>query len=211
MARPAQYNCNEVLWKATLLFWEKGYRAVSIADLVQATGLQPGSLYGRFGSKEGLFLECIEHYQQMSERFRAEHAKGSSPLARLRSFHDAMVEMATNDDEQRGCFVVNASLECDATDRQIKETVRGCMERGEAWIKRQLDDAVAEGELRGETDTALLAGCFSSSFYGYRVMSRAGDQRERLPAIAAITFDSIIDPWRPEAATGNILTTDGHG
>ncbi len=198
MARPAQYNCNEVLWKATLLFWEKGYRAVSISDLVQATGLQPGSLYGRFGSKEGLFLECIDHYQTMADRIRDQHLEAPSPLARLRSFYDAMVDQAASEDGERGCFIVNASLECEASETAIRTKVQDCMVRGEAWIRQQLDDAVAEGELQGTTDTALLAGCLSSSFYGFRVISRAGDGRERLPHIAATTFESLIGPWRTE-------------
>ena len=199
MARPAQYNCNEVLWKATLLFWEKGYRAVSISDLVKATGLQPGSLYGRFGSKEGLFMECLDHYEAMADRLRDEHLAAPTPLARLRSFYDAMVDQAASAEGERGCFVVNASLECEAGETAIREKVQHCMVRGEAWIRRQLDDAIAAGELQDVADTALLAGCLCSSFYGFRVIARAGEGRERLPAIAAATFESFIGPWRAEA------------
>ena len=46
------------------LFWEQGYGKTSIGDLVDATGLQPGSLYAAFGNKKGLFLAVIEHYNQ---------------------------------------------------------------------------------------------------------------------------------------------------
>ena len=198
MARPAQYNCNEVLWQATLLFWEKGYRAVSVADLVKATGLQPGSLYGRFGSKEGLFLECLEHYSAMADELRGAHADLASPLARLRSFYDAMVDDARSMDGQRGCLVVNASLECGPGEERVRAKVQDCMLQGEAWIQTQLDAAVAAGELRLETNTTVLAGCLSSSLYGYRVMARAQSGREKLRAVADASFDSQVGPWLAE-------------
>ncbi len=38
------------------VFWRKGYEATSIDDLVQATGINRASMYGTFGSKEGLLL-----------------------------------------------------------------------------------------------------------------------------------------------------------
>ena len=43
-------------------FWEHGYAATSITQLVDATHLQPGSLYAAFDSKQGLFLAVLDHY-----------------------------------------------------------------------------------------------------------------------------------------------------
>ncbi|MGW2329269.1 TetR/AcrR family transcriptional regulator [Streptomyces sp. NPDC001700] len=51
-----------VLEAAMLLFWEQGYEATSLAQLRETTGLSSASLYGAFGSKEGLFEKAVEHY-----------------------------------------------------------------------------------------------------------------------------------------------------
>ena len=64
MPRPCEYDRETVVEQATALFWEQGYGKTSIGDLVDATGLQPGSLYAAFGNKKGLFLAVIEHYNQ---------------------------------------------------------------------------------------------------------------------------------------------------
>ncbi len=200
MARPASYNCHDVLRAATLLFWEKGYRAVSIADLVKVTGLQPGSLYGRFGNKEGLFMECLEHYSAMADELRSAYDEAASPLGRLRSFYDAMVDQATSPAGEQGCFLVNAALECGPGEERLRTKVQDCMVRGEAWFLKQLTAAVEAGELRPEADPALVAGCLVNAFYGYRVLARAQEGRERLRAIADATFASLVGPWMTEPA-----------
>ena len=60
MARPVEYNREEVVEKAMQTFWKKGYHATSMADLVEATGLNPGSIYAAFKSKENFFITTID-------------------------------------------------------------------------------------------------------------------------------------------------------
>jgi hypothetical protein len=51
-----------LLDKAVAVFWAKGYEATSMQDLVDAMGIQRGSLYATFGSKQQLFLQSLERY-----------------------------------------------------------------------------------------------------------------------------------------------------
>ncbi|MEK8143741.1 TetR/AcrR family transcriptional regulator [Streptomyces sp. M10(2022)] len=60
--RPRTFDLEAVLEAAMLLFWEQGYEATSLTQLREATGLSSASLYGAFGSKEGLFEKAVEHY-----------------------------------------------------------------------------------------------------------------------------------------------------
>ena len=96
--------------------------------------------------------------------------------------------------------MVNASLECAADDTAIKAKVRTCMQRGELWLKSQLDEAKTVGELSADTDTAQLAACLMGSLFGFRVMSRAQEGSEKIRSVAAMTFDSLISPWQQVAA-----------
>ena len=54
MARPKDYDRDDVLISARDLFWEQGYEATSITELEERTGLNRSSLYREFGSKYGL-------------------------------------------------------------------------------------------------------------------------------------------------------------
>ena len=60
MARPRNFNEEDVVDSAARVFGRLGYAACSIDDLVEATGLQRGSLYKVFGSKRGLFEQVLQ-------------------------------------------------------------------------------------------------------------------------------------------------------
>lgn len=59
MARPRNFDEDVVVTQAADVFGRLGYNAASIDDLVAATGLQRGSLYKAFGSKQNLFQRAL--------------------------------------------------------------------------------------------------------------------------------------------------------
>ncbi|ADV84368.1 TetR/AcrR family transcriptional regulator [Terriglobus saanensis] len=65
MARTKEFDQEEALDAAMHLFWEHGYEATSIQELVEATGVQRQSLYDTFGSKHELFLQSLMRYQSL--------------------------------------------------------------------------------------------------------------------------------------------------
>ena len=59
MARPRNFDEGVVVAQAAAVFGRLGFNAASIDDLVAATGLQRGSLYKAFGSKQNLFQQAL--------------------------------------------------------------------------------------------------------------------------------------------------------
>ncbi len=66
MARPREFDRDEVLDKAIEVFWTQGYDGTSVQDLVDAMGIQRGSLYAAFGDKHQLFLEALDRYENVA-------------------------------------------------------------------------------------------------------------------------------------------------
>src|SRR5660397_104795 len=66
MARPVEYDLQEVLDRAMEIFWEKGYQGVSMSQLVAYTGLNRGTMYSLFKDKEGLFRDTLDNYYAKS-------------------------------------------------------------------------------------------------------------------------------------------------
>ena len=62
MARPREFDMDQALDAAMSTFWAQGYEATSMTDLVEATGLQKGSLYKAFDDKHDLFMKSLSRY-----------------------------------------------------------------------------------------------------------------------------------------------------
>ncbi len=65
MPRQKQFDPDRALGNAMELFWEKGYEATSVQDLVDRMGINRFSMYDTFGSKHQLFMSAINRYQEV--------------------------------------------------------------------------------------------------------------------------------------------------
>ena len=70
--RPKVFDRDAALDKAMTLFWQHGYEATSLSDLVEATGAKAPTLYAEFTNKEGLFRAVLDRY---ISRFAAKHER----------------------------------------------------------------------------------------------------------------------------------------
>ena len=105
MARPIEYNKEEVLNNAMMVFWEKGFEATSMKDLVEATGMTTRSMYNVFESKNGLFKACLEWYYERGTKKRVERLHAEDGLTAIRNF---VLYVASNGSEN-GCLYVNTA------------------------------------------------------------------------------------------------------
>ena len=72
---------------AAALFAEKGYHGTSIKDLARAIGLQKGSLYHYFNSKEELLFRLLDEYvTEALDNIEAICALEIAPVEKLRRF-----------------------------------------------------------------------------------------------------------------------------
>ncbi|MDQ0470260.1 TetR/AcrR family transcriptional regulator [Labrys wisconsinensis] len=69
------------------LIFERGYEGMTLRDLAQAVGLQPGSLYNHIATKQALLFELVsEHMRTLTDALDAALAGVEGPLARLDAF-----------------------------------------------------------------------------------------------------------------------------
>jgi TetR/AcrR family transcriptional repressor of nem operon len=184
MARPAQFEREEVLEKAMQAFWDHGYRATSMADLVEATELKPGSLYAAFRSKEGLFLAALDHYAQHSVARLEQALTGArSPLQGIRGYFRQLAKDVATHHGRRGCLLVNTVLELSRQDDVVRKRVNHHLGTIEALLRRTLEVAQARGELAADRDPAALATFLLSNIWGLRVLAGTAPARTRTEAV----------------------------
>ncbi len=95
------------------VFWRQGYGATSVQDLVEATGVQRGSLYGAFGDKHGLLLEALDAYaEQPFQRLDQLLRESEEPVDAIRQFiRLAGIDSRDMESASRGCLMGNTCAE----------------------------------------------------------------------------------------------------
>ncbi|MDE2423023.1 MAG: TetR/AcrR family transcriptional regulator [Betaproteobacteria bacterium] len=183
MGRHAQFKRQDVVDKAAKTFWDLGFYATRMTDLIEATQLQPGSLYAAFNSKDELFLECVHSYgQQLVANTEALLSQYSPKKAIIEYFQYLAGEVCTNS-APHGCLLVNSLLELSRLDDKVKQAVEQYIDQMEQHFKKTINEAIALGEIKPSQDPQELATTLMVSMWGIRVLCETSEGRNKVPGV----------------------------
>ena len=181
MARFKEFDPDEVLQKALELFWERGYEATSMTDLVEHLGIARASIYATFGGKRDLYVKAFERYVQVRDPGIVEMLSQPGPaLPAVRALIESYVETSLSDQRRRGCMVVNAAAEGMSRDPQMARRIEASWDVLETALTSSLTRARAQGEIPQDKDPHSLARFLLVLLQGIRVLGRAHPEPGRL-------------------------------
>lgn len=195
--RPRSFDRAAALEKATRLFWERGYEGTSIADLTNAMGINPPSLYAAFSDKRTLFQEVVENYGATFGAFMGaalrEEATAYKAFARM--LREAAVTY-TDPSHPAGCLVISAATNVPAAHQDVQDALRRQRNQNLDLFEARLRAAVAEGELPPDVDTRALAVFYAAVIQGMSQQARDGVSRAHLRAVAELALSAWPGPTR---------------
>ncbi|MVN90965.1 TetR/AcrR family transcriptional regulator [Mucilaginibacter aquatilis] len=192
MARSKDFDENEVLCKAMQLFWQKGYNATSMQDLVDTLGISRSSLYDTYTDKHTLFLKTLESYQ-LSGAAKIQNiiTSGKSARETIRN----LLELATNDltdeSQQRGCFMVNAEIEVASTDKEVNEVICRNDQQMEEAIYQVIKTGQENGEVSSKHDAISLSRFVLNALKGMRVTAKSTTNKDFFDNIINLTIAAL--------------------
>jgi len=191
MGRPFEFDREKTLSKAMELFWEKGYKATSIQDLVDRMGIKRGSIYNSFGDKRSLFIAAVEYYAEevTSKTIKVLESPGS-PVENIRLFFETIVN-APSDSKTRGCLISNTIVELAPHDEKVAETVRYILERIQTAFLNCLNKAVELGELPKDTDTQVLSHFLATSTHGIIVTGKSAVDSKQMKGAVNVIISTL--------------------
>lgn len=174
------------------LFWEKGYEATSIQELVERLGINRGSLYDTFGGKHQLYLEALDRYQQREGKAAFVCLEAPSPpLAALRQMFANLVQEATSLQGRCGCFAVNAAIELAAHDPAIAVRAEATITNMEEMFCHLLLQAQQNGELSATQTPRALARFLVNGVVGIRALTKMKPDVELLQDVVTTTLSVL--------------------
>src|ERR1700758_2518921 len=187
MGRPRAFDMDQALD----VFWEKGYDGASIADLTEAMGINPPSLYAAFGNKEALFKKALDRYEAKRDQIMEEAFAAPTAREAVTRLLEGTAERLSDKCNPRGCLMVQGALsggeECEAVKRDLSSRRAG----GEALIRKRLKRAKREGDLPSNVDAIALARFVATVMYGMAVQAAGGAAPKELRAIV----DTALGAW----------------
>lgn len=193
--RPREFDHDDVLRIAFDQFWRKGVRGTSLADIAREAGVQRGSLYNAFGSKEALFLTAYETYAGKYLR-SIQKALGSGTLReRLTAYFDVAIKNFRTGSTPRGCPTTRGLMELapadgEGLDDNARQAFADLITRINDLLQDALTEGVARGEFKGDPETAALH--ITTVMRGLAVLERAYGNEKQLRAIAGNTVNVIL-------------------
>ena len=167
MARTVEFNECEIIDKAMNVFWEKGYQATSMQDLVDAMQINRSSIYNTFGDKHQLFMKCISIY------FDNAMLEIKEKVAKQSSAKQALINIITDKaawivDCDKGCLGIKTVFEIAPEDNEVRKQMSKNNEIFLQFLAEVVQKAIDDKELDGSEDATLMAEYIMTSFTGWK-------------------------------------------
>jgi TetR/AcrR family transcriptional regulator, transcriptional repressor for nem operon len=168
-----------IIERSAPLFNQKGYAGTSLQDIMAATGLTKGGIYGHFESKEEIALAAFEHAagiitRQIADRVAQQESASDKLKAILAFYKNYLISPPV----AGGCPVLNTAVEADDTNPLLRASVVKVLNRLHKAVANIVNQGIAAGEFRPKMDASHFSVLFVSMIEGGVMLSKAyGDTK----------------------------------
>ena len=170
----------EIVEKAAPLFNQKGFEGTSLADLMQATGLQKGGIYRHFSGKKELAAEAFDYAWDKAVRGRLDG------VAEVPDCVDRLKKMIDNFVARRaglvpgGCPLMNTAVEADDGNPVLRARARKALQGWTERLSRIASEGIKKQQIDRRVAPRQLSQLIIGSLEGALLISRLQNDEEPL-------------------------------
>lgn len=177
-----------IIQKVAPIFNKKGYAGTSLSDLIHATGLTKGSIYGNFAGKDEVAI-CAFRYnvERILDPFASEMARVNSPLEKLLVYPKTYRKIYKELLKRGGCPILNTAVEADDTHPMLHKLAVDAFKQWKLGMIMLIEQGIACGEMKPETDAEMVAELIIILFEGGGALAKTtGEESFILHAISQV-------------------------
>ena len=160
----------KIVETATVLFNQKGFTGCSMGDIVAASGLEKGTLYGHFSTKEELALLAFDHaWKDTSDKRLRNVESVSNAVNKLKVHIDNYVNTPSF---PGGCPLLNFAVDADDGNPALRTRVRKALKDWEDLLAKIVEDGQSAGEINPGIDPHSIANLVISMLEGATAVTR---------------------------------------
>ncbi|WP_058303420.1 TetR/AcrR family transcriptional regulator [Gorillibacterium timonense] len=152
-----------IIEQSAYLMNRKGFIATSLADIMDATGLQKGGFYNHFKNKEDLSLQAFDYCCSVqSEILMEATSKTDRSIDKLKAFIDAFFHFPI----PGGCPIIHVTVETEDNPHILKDSARARMDDRITMLAKLIQAGQQAGELQSELDPCEEAANLMTTIEG---------------------------------------------
>lgn len=154
----AENTKNFIIEKSALIFNTKGYNATSLSDIMEATGLTKGAIYGNFENKDEVAIAAYKHnLDELIGRLSATMRDKKTAIEKLIAFTEYYRNNWKVIFERGGCIIQNAAIEADDNAPYLKKHVQQSIKEWAKSFTRIIENGQKEGTIKKKIDAEAYA------------------------------------------------------
>lgn len=189
---PQTPSRDDLIRKAVFLFWRKGFFDTSMRDIQATLNLRPGSIYGRFGSKDGLFLEVLHSYAAENQTYlQVSVAMAETPMAGLKQYMKDLVIGSRHSAPSCLCLLVKTVSELTEEQGELLAEAKRLLAEVQNGFAEILEAAQACGGLESSVDVIRAAKYLQVQQMGLRTYARTDVTDSELEEMISAVFRNL--------------------
>jgi AcrR family transcriptional regulator len=163
MMSKAERTRQFIIEKTAPIFNKKGFAGTSITDIVDATGLTKGSVYGNFENKDAVAAASFDYNcAQIASYIKSRFAQRDSAIDKLLVYPETHRDILKLPILEGGCPILNTSMEADDTHPELRSKAIDALRQWQRAIEKIINQGIESGEIKPETDARNFAAILIS-------------------------------------------------
>lgn len=161
-----------IIETAAPIFNEKGIAGTTIDDILAATKMAKGGLYGHFESKDEIARVMVDYLLgKLNDKVTTVMAKEKTAIKKILAFIDIYKDPIDSYIEG-GCPILNFGVEADDNNPMLKQKLKIQIEEGQKILAEIIYKGIADGEISAKIDAEDYALKMFASLEGGMLVSR---------------------------------------
>lgn len=186
-----------IIEKTATIFNRQGYAGTSMNDIMNATGLSKGCIYGNFENKDEVALAAFDYnHNKVNEHMRERILATDNAIERLLVYPYTYKNYFRYPYLQAGCPILNTATEADDTHPKLRERAHKALEFWKTSIENQIKRGIVRNEIKTDTDPTEIAVVLISMIEGGFMQAKLTQSTKNLK-IAMEFLEKLIIGLKP--------------
>lgn len=191
--RPRQFDEDEALTGAMLLFWEKGLSATSLDDLAIAMNMNRPSIYNAFGNKDAIYRKSLARFFGQLDKGMQETLDASTSVdVGLNAFFEQAIEVYCGSNPQMGCLMICTAPSEAVSNPEVGKDLKDLISRLDVGLSQRLARAQRNGEISVDLQPKLTAKLLQATLQTIALRARTGEPKASLRKLARYAVKTLV-------------------